>query len=91
MKKPYYVIAVLSTAVLFLIMVIVRLPAKNNGEYVPTPFNQAIATNNDNTPLPAKTFQAPTETLATQPTTIQQQNIVILPHTVNGYTASIWQ
>ena len=89
MKKPYYVIAVLPTAVLFLIMVIVKLSTKNNGEYVPTLFNPAIATNNDNTPLPSKTSQAPTEILPAQLTTNQQSDIVMLPHTVNGYTASI--
>ena len=89
MKKPYYAIAGLSTAVLFSIMVIVKLPTKNNVEYVPTPFNQAIATNNDNTPLPSKTSQAPIEILPAQLTTNQQSDIAMPPHTVNGYTASI--
>jgi hypothetical protein len=89
MKKPYYVIAGLSTAVLFLIMVIVKLPTENNVEYVPTPFNQAIATNNYSTPLPSKTSQAPTEILPAQLTTNQQSDIAMPPHTVNGYTASI--
>jgi DNA-binding CsgD family transcriptional regulator len=41
MKKPYYVIAGLSTAVLFLIMVIVKLPTENNVEYQPTPTAKA--------------------------------------------------
>ncbi|HET9824067.1 MAG TPA: hypothetical protein VFP87_01970, partial [Chitinophagaceae bacterium] len=89
MKKPYYVIAGLSTAVLFLIMVIVKLPTKNNVEYVPMPFNQAIATDNGNTPLPAKTSQALTEILPAQLTTNQQSDIAMPPHIVNGYTASI--
>lgn len=88
MKKPYYVIAGLSAAVLLLVLVIVKLPTKNNVEYVPTPLNQAIATNN-NAPLPSKTSQAPTETLPTQLTTNQQSDIAIPPHTVNGYTATI--
>jgi len=47
MEKPYYVIAGLSAAVLLLITVVVNLPTKINFEYVPMPFNQAIATNND--------------------------------------------
>ena len=89
MKKPYYIIAALSTAVLLLIMVIVKLPTKNNMEYMPTPFNQAIEINDGNTPLPSNTSQVPTEVLPTQPTATPQPDIAIPPHTVNGYTASI--
>lgn len=82
-KKTYYVIAGLTTAVLLLIIVIVKLPR------TPTPFNQAIAINNSNMPLASKTSQAPTEILPAQLTTNQQSDIAISPHTVNGYTASI--
>lgn len=76
-KKTYYVIAGLTTAVLLLIIVIVKLPR------TPTPFNQAIAINNSNMPLASKTSQAPTEILPAQLTTNQQSDIAISPHTVN--------
>ena len=89
MKKLYYIIAGLLVAVLLSLMGIAKLSTKNNVEFVPSPFNQAVATNNDNTPLPLIDIQTPTAALPTQQATDQQSGAAIPPHTVNGYTASI--
>lgn len=89
LKELYYIIAGLFAAVLLLTVVIAKLPTKNNVVFVPTPFNKAIATNNDNTLFPSKTAQTPTETLPTQLATNQQSDVTIPPHTVDGYTATI--
>ena len=89
MKKMYFNIAGAFAAVVFLVMIIAKPFTKNNVEYAPSPFNQALATSIENTPLTTKTNQAPTTTLLTPMATEQPLDVAISPHTVNGYTATI--
>ncbi len=89
MKKTYYSVAGLLTAIVLLIMVIVKLPAGNHAEYSPAPYTPAIATNIVSTPPPSPTFQASIATSPAPLTADRPSAIAIPPQTVNGYTASI--
>jgi DNA-binding CsgD family transcriptional regulator len=89
MKKPYYIIEVLSAIVLIAIMVFAKLHSQNIEPALSAQVNQAIAASINTALMPTINIQVQTETPRTTPATDQQTNIVIPPHTVNGYTATI--
>ncbi len=89
MKKLYYIIGGLSAIALIATMVITKLSAQNAESSSSTQVNQAIATNINVMPPSTVNVQIPTGTPSMSLETNQQTNIVIPPHTVNGYTAAI--
>ena len=89
MKKLYYIVGGLLVAILFSTITIAKLHL--NIEPTPsTQFNQPIATNiNSTTLLSPANIQEITETSAAPLQINQQTSVVIPPHTVNEYTASV--
>ncbi|PKN94784.1 MAG: hypothetical protein CVU44_02965 [Chloroflexi bacterium HGW-Chloroflexi-6] len=89
MNKLSYIIAGLSAIVLIAIMVIAQLFTQNAESASSTPANPTIATGINAMHSPVVNAQSLTEIPPTPSETNQQSNIVIPPHTVNGYTAVI--
>jgi DNA-binding CsgD family transcriptional regulator len=82
-KKRYYHFGGLFVIILIAAMVIFNLPAPNSGS------PKVIATNVSSTITSTAAVQISTEVASTPPVAVQPTNIVIPPHTVNGYTAAI--
>jgi DNA-binding CsgD family transcriptional regulator len=89
MRKIYYIIGGLLATLLVAVIVIVKLSGQNIESTPSSQVNQAIATNINTAPPPAINTQILTEVSSTPLATNQQTNVVIQPHTVNGYTAII--
>jgi DNA-binding CsgD family transcriptional regulator len=89
MRKTYYIIGGLLATLSVAVIVIVKLSGQNIESTPATQANQAIATNINTAPPPAINTETLTKASSTPLATNQQTNIVISPHTVNGYTATI--
>jgi len=82
MKQFYFGVGVLLVTALIVVLVVLNLPVRT-AEISPTPVMPTPTVHVD---VPTATVVVPTQTVAAEP---EPERVVIPPHTVNGYTATI--